>query len=454
MSGISNNYTPFVPQVNTAGTEGTQRTDGITNEKKTRSLPPPDSQSMLSGDAHVSPGNSAGFNPRLVTEDMISANRVSFNISNVLILIAQTMMESRKDQRAAWVQQAQNILATGQATADQMKQAAAWKLGGALASASVSAATAGVSGAMAAYSLGQTAKAQATIKTELADHGLKLEKVDTKAVDAEIDVQAQAQKIVADNPGLELSDTSTPKDVKSATVTSPTDSTGTAGAADADQTTAQTQQAESKAKLDDTSKQLDERSVSDKTLETEAKTTETKAAESRDQINDKQLEVDTKKEALKVVEDNPDLALEEGGDKATTSTDAKAGDGKAKSMSNDDKRDNNKQKIENNRRYYDIKGALMREKTSEITARSERNNAIASVLKAGVDAVAAGSQSMADIINADVELLRSKRDYQSQLASAQLDFANEARDLLSKTLDMMQSIEAARHKATGAINNV
>ena len=76
------------------------------------------------------------------------------------------------------------------------------------------------------------------------------------------------------------------------------------------------------------------------------------------------------------------------------------------------------------------------------------------MLKAGVDAVAAGSQNMADVINADVEVLRSKRDYQSQLASAQLDFANEARDLLSKTLDMMQSIEAARHKATGAINNV
>lgn len=452
MSGITGNYTPFVPQVNTLGTQGTQGAEGVTKETRSRSVPPPNGASMLTGDAYVPPGNSAGFNPKLVSEDMYSANRISFNINNVLILIAQTMMESRKDQRAAWMQEAQNILATGAATANQMKQAAAWKLGGALASAAVSAAQAGVSFGMAAHQLKANAAANAKVNADLDQAGIKLEKVDTKAasqsVDADIDVQAQAQKIVADNPGLELTDASKPaNDAKTSSATAASDGSGAASTTDVDQAAVKNQQAESKTKLEDTSKQLDERSVSDKTLEAEAKATETKAVESRDQIKDKQLEVDTKKEAIKVVEDNPDLALEEGADKSKLNTDGKANESKSKEMSN-------QEKIENNKKYYELKGALMRDAMAKTDALAQRNNAIASVLKAGVDMVAAGAQNMADVINADVELLRAKRDYQSQLASVQLDFANEARDLLNKTLDMMQSIEAARHKATSAINNV
>lgn len=455
MSNIPGNYTPFVPQIQLPGTQGTQGTEGVSRLSQRSNTPaPPNGTSMLNGDAYVAKGNSAGFNPRVVTEDMHSANRISFNINNVLILIAQTMMESRKDQRAAWVQQAQNILATGEATANQMKQAAAWKLGGAVASAAASAAVAGVSAAMAGASLKANATATAKVDSDLAAAGLKLEKVDSKtidtAVDADVDVQAQAQKIVADNPGLELSDTpKTDAGTKStSTSTSTTTESSTApGAPDADQAAVQTQQAETKAKLDDTAKQLDQRSVENSTAEADAQTSEAKATESRDQVKDKQVEVDTKKEALKIVEDNPDLELEASPDKVKSDGDAKAKDSSGKQMTREEK-------VENNRKYYELKGQLMRQEMSVIDAASTRNNAIASVLKAGVDAMAAGAQNMSDVQNAEVELLRSKRDYQSQLASAQLDFANEARDLLNKTLDMMQSIEAARHKATGAINNV
>jgi hypothetical protein len=453
MSNIPGNYAPFVPQIQSPGTQGAQGTEDVSRTSQRSNTPaPPNGTSMLNGDAYVAKGNSAGFNPRVVTEDMHSANRISFNINNVLILIAQTMMESRKDQRAAWVQQAQNILATGEATANQMKQAAAWKLGGAVASAAASAAVAGVSAAMAGASLKANATATAKVDSDLAAAGLKLEKVDSKtidtAVDADVDVQAQAQKIVADNPGLELSDTpKTDAGTKSTSTSATTESSTAPGAADADQAAVQSQQAETKAKLDDTAKQLDQRSVENSTAEADAQTSEAKATESRDQVKDKQVEVDTKKEALKIVEDNPDLELEASPDKVKSDGDAKAKDGSGKQMTREEK-------LENNRKYYELKGQLMRQEMSVIDATSTRNNAIASVLKAGVDAMAAGAQNMSDVQNAEVELLRSKRDYQSQLASAQLDFANEARDLLNKTLDMMQSIEAARHKATGAINNV
>lgn len=385
----------------------------------TRGVIPPGGLSDAAAAGTVGYGSASldGVDWDQLAADISTTDTMNISISEIMVLLVETMSDLRKGQRDAWMGEAQNALAMGLNAADRMRESAAAKL-------ACDCISNGTSIALACVSLGTQGASlvkEASVGKQVAQEANQKLAAQAKALglpENEMVVQGSSNtpgKI----PGLDQLDTP-----------------DTAGA--------QVWKDNPMYVKPDDAIKMAEPDVASGSVETPKAPEVAKAPETP--------KADTPLDGAKL--GGPDQGKSpQGSDiaKRGGKSEAQKGSDTGKSEGFDAK------KAELDAKEADIKmwetqrrAELMR----PFNAKVEIVNKTAEVLGGFTKAGASAGEYMSAIKQAEAQEARSRGDYANNIAQVELDFANELRDTMRAALDAMKSVESGRHQAMQGIYNI
>jgi|GEM_PF-3125049 len=392
--GSNNTYIPGSGAVNGPGADtppvgGTGQVNALTPGGATTPAP-----ISLGGNATgVSYVQPSPLDPSHLVLPTSINDSTNVDITSCLVLLAQTAIELRKDQREEWIKQSQNALATSNTVADLQKQAAQDKFIGEAVSNGVSI---GVSIAQTCASIGESGE----------------EDTSAKATSAEADVHfGTDEQIEAGNwPGKQ---------------------SGTSKAAGA---------GDVEGAEDEESVQSQARSI----VNEEGLTSKSIGGES---LNEEDEGLGSENKTTKDIKsaNSKEVQTEGGTDDTTDSTNATPGSDDSKKSA-----DIAAQKKEKAQFIANANAG----KAARIQAKFQIANGVLGAIGSAGKLAGAGATFQSDIESAEASQQKALEDFQNTAANSQQDFANELKDYTQAILSTIRDVESARHAASSAIANI
>jgi hypothetical protein len=394
-------FNPSTAPVNLGGVEATnviQKQEGVA--KKQNELPP---LGDGKGPDTVSYSRPNPLQPHALKflVDPSTTDTISADITSLLVLLIKTQNQNRASQRHQWLLQAQNVLQTAASVAEEKKKAALIKFASDTVTNGIDLAQNVASAGTSFAGAGEEAKGSIEINaTADAEFGTDEELAPSKGGDVEGEDELSNEESLSSaesgfegEGGVEGSTSS-----KSST-----------------STTKSSTESESKIKEDAKAKS----------------SSETEETQQSDKAQQSKSTEDAKS------------------GKTETESEKKA---KSNSASRSKKTEAEKKDLRTRKEEYIAK--RQSSLNSQIDRKDKQISSITGAFSSLGKEVSAGLNVASEYATANAEQLKGLEDYQSSLASEQLDYANQLRDNAQKLLETLKSIEQARHQAVSAIVNI
>lgn len=384
------------------------------------------------GAVNYSSASLEGIDWEALANDVSTTDTMSITLSEIMVLLVKTMADMRKGQRDAWMADAQNALAMGLNAADRMRESAAAKL----ACDCVSNGAAIITAGMQVAAQGATAIKQGMVNNRVNSAALLQKQTQAAALGLKLDDVAPAGA----KPNVVVKDVAKPADLKMAKVGD--------GAGSLDQVASEGgmvwKDNPMYVKPDDAISMAEGKPAAvsaqggpAQTLDAPDKPVDAKADVKTDAKAEVKAEVKTETPPENKVQTKSHTKVEP--DKGQSAEDL--ADKKNELMLKNQKTD---------RWATQEKAGQMQGWNTKL----EAFNKTLDVANLSGKMVGAGMEYLSTVKQAEAQEARSRGEFYSTLANAELDFANELRDSLKGVLDNMKSMEASRHQAMQGIYNI